>query len=148
MFICYVYLEETKYHPKRIMGYVMKKADKRLQNLIQSDICQAGNMEKYRKELLRLAQNLADVETAKKQSKFFKALSDEKRLRILKLLKVKEMCVCELMIALQLSQPNLSHHLRILENNGIISSRREGKWVYYSIANAKSIDNLVRTELM
>ncbi len=126
----------------------MKKVDKRLQNLIASDVCQAGNIEKYRKELLGLAQNLADVETAKKQSKFFKALSDEKRLRILKLLRVKEMCACELMIALQLTQPNLSHHLRILENTGIVSSRKEGKWVYYSLANTKAIDHLVRTELL
>jgi DNA-binding transcriptional ArsR family regulator len=126
----------------------MKKADKRLQNLIESDVCQAGNIEKYRKELVGLAQDLANVETAKKQSKFFKALSDEKRLRILKLLRVKEMCVCELMIALQLTQPNLSHHLRILENNGIIGSRREGKWVYYSLANSRVIDKLVKTDLL
>ena len=126
----------------------MKKVDKRLQNLIESDVCQAGNVEKYRKELLGLAQKLADAETAKKQSRFFKALSDEKRIRILKLLRVKEMCVCELMIALQLTQPNLSHHLRILENMGIINSRREGKWVYYSLANAQTIDNLVRTDLL
>jgi DNA-binding transcriptional ArsR family regulator len=126
----------------------MKKVDKRLQNLIESDVCQAGNVEKYRKELKGLAQKLADAETAKRQSKFFKALSDEKRIRILKLLKVKEMCVCELMIALQLTQPNLSHHLRILENTGIIRSRKEGKWVYYSLANTKAIDDLARTELL
>lgn len=129
------------------MGHTMKKADKRLQNLIESHVCQAGNTEKYRKELLRLAQNLADIKTARKQSRFFKALSDEKRLRILKLLRVKEMCVCELMVALQLTQPNLSHHLRILENNGIISSRREGKWVYYSLINIRAIDKFIRTEL-
>jgi ArsR family transcriptional regulator len=128
----------------------MKKVDKRLKNLIESDVCQAGNVEKYRKELLELAQKLADVETAKKQSRFFKALSDEKRIRILKLLRVKEMCVCELMIALQLTQPNLSHHLRILENMGIVSSRKEGKWVYYFLtnANAKIVDSLVRTDLL
>jgi DNA-binding transcriptional ArsR family regulator len=124
----------------------MKKTDKRLQNLIETNICQARNIEKYRKRLLELAQKFADVEKAKKQSKFFKALSDEKRLRILKLLRVKEMCVCELMIALQLTQPNLSHHLRILENIGIVNSRKQGKWVYYSLANAKTIDNIVRIE--
>lgn len=126
----------------------MKKADKRLQNLIETDICQARNIEKYRKKLLELAQKFSDSEKAKKQSKFFKALSDEKRLRILKLLRVKEMCVCELMIALQLTQPNLSHHLRILENIGIVNSRKQGKWVYYSLANTKTIDNLVKTELL
>jgi DNA-binding transcriptional ArsR family regulator len=126
----------------------MKKVDKRLQNLIESDVCQAGNVEKYRKELQGLAQKLADVETAKRQSKFFKALSDEKRIRILKLLKTKEMCVCELMIALQLTQPNLSHHLRILENIGIIRSRKEGKWVYYSLADTRAINNLARAELL
>ncbi|MEM2385965.1 MAG: metalloregulator ArsR/SmtB family transcription factor, partial [Candidatus Bathyarchaeia archaeon] len=46
----------------------------------------------------------------------------------------REMCVCEIMIALGLTQPTASHHLRILENARLIKGRKEGKWVFYKIA--------------
>jgi hypothetical protein len=88
----------------------MKKIEQRLKNLIDSEACLAENLEEYRKELIRLAEESADVKQSRKQGKFFKALSDEKRIRILRLLMIREMCVCELMIALDVTQPNLSHH--------------------------------------
>jgi len=126
----------------------MKKTDQRLKNLIKTNICQAENVDKYREELILLAQEIADVKKAKIQSKFFKALSDEKRIRILKLLTVREMCGCELMIALDVTQPNLSHHLRILENQKIVSRRKKGKWVYCSLADKKLVDNLIKLNLL
>jgi len=98
--------------------------------------------------LIRLAEEKADVKQSRKQGRFFKALSDEKRIRILKLLTVREMCVCELMIALDVTQPNLSHHLRILKNQGFVNRRKEGKWAYYSLTNSKAIEELVRTDLL
>lgn len=125
----------------------MTEVEKRLKNLIDSEVCLAENLENYRKELIRLAEETADVKQSRKQSKFFKALSDEKRIRILKLLTVREMCVCELMIALDVTQPNLSHHLRILENQGLVNRRKEGKWAYYSLTNLKVIEQLVKTHL-
>lgn len=118
----------------------MKKVDRRLQRLVESDICQADNVEEYKDELIQLAQEVADRETVKKQSRFFKALADEKRLRILSLLEVREMCVCEVMIALGLTQPNASHHLGILENVGLVKRRKEGKWVYYAISDQELIE--------
>ena len=126
----------------------MKAVDQRLKNLIDSDVCLAENLEKYRKELIRLAEESADPNKSRRQSKFFKALSDEKRIRILKLLAVKEMCVCELMIALDTTQPNLSHHLKILENQGLVNRRKEGKWAYYSLTNSATIKKLVKTDLL
>lgn len=122
----------------------MKEADLRLKNLIDSEVCLAKNLEKYRKELINLAEETADSKKSRKQSKYFKALSDEKRIRILKLLNVREMCVCELMIALDTTQPNLSHHLKILENQGFITRRKEGKWAYYSLTNPKDIEQLFK----
>ncbi|MBC7130036.1 helix-turn-helix transcriptional regulator [Candidatus Bathyarchaeota archaeon] len=80
---------------------------------------------------------MADAEEAERKSRIFKALADTTRLRILKLLVLREMCVCELMIALGLTQPTTSHHLKILENAGLVKSRKEGKWVFYKIANPK-----------
>lgn len=126
----------------------MREVEQRLKNLIDSEVCHAESLEKYRKELTRIAEETAEVKQSRKQGKFFKALSDEKRIRILKLLTVREMCVCALMIALDMSQPNLSHHLRILENQGFVNRRKEGKWAYYSLTNLKVIKELVGKDLL
>jgi DNA-binding HxlR family transcriptional regulator len=127
---------------------IMEQVEKRLKNLIDSEACLAENSEEYRKELICLAEETTDVKQSRKQGYFFKALSDEKRIRILKLLAVREMCVCELMIALDVTQPNLSHHLRILENQGFVNRRKKGKWAYYSLTNSKAIDALFKTDLL
>jgi hypothetical protein len=87
----------------------MKKVNQRLKRLTETDFCKADAAEKYRNELLQLANETADAKTIKKKSNFFKALSDGKRLRIVKLLRVKEMCVCELMICLDPAKPFSSH---------------------------------------
>ena len=63
----------------------------------------------------------------------FKALGDENRLRILKLLKTGEKCGCDLLEELKITQPTLSHHMKILCDCGIVKSRREGKWMHYTI---------------
>lgn len=63
----------------------------------------------------------------------FKALGDENRIRILKLLGTGEKCACRLLEELNISQPTLSHHMKILCDTGIVSGRREGKWTHYSI---------------
>jgi len=61
-------------------------------------------------------------------------IADENRLRILKLLTRHEMCVCDIMAELGLSQPLASHHLGVLRQAGLVCDRREAQWVYYSIA--------------
>ena len=67
-------------------------------------------------------------------SRLFKALGDEMRLRIVALLAHGELCVCHIVEALSLSQPNASRHLAILRNAGIVTCRRRDKWVYYRLA--------------
>ena len=62
-----------------------------------------------------------------------KAVADESRLAILNELASGERCVCDLMEALELKQPLLSFHLRILKDAGLISCRRDGRWCYYTI---------------
>jgi ArsR family transcriptional regulator len=69
----------------------------------------------------------------KKTSKLFKALSDETRLRILKLLEVRPLSVCEIQFVLKGSQPNISHHLKTLSEAGLVDSRRDGLWIIYRI---------------
>ena len=71
----------------------------------------------------------------------FKALGDEKRLRILSLLRQGERCACVLLEDLNLSQPTLSHHMKILCDARLVTGRKEGKWVYYSL-NARQGDVL------
>jgi len=116
--------------------------------LLKSGICPAEDASKYAKELRQLADEIAESSTADKQSRFFKALADETRLRIVKLLEVREMCVCEVMVALGLTQPTASHHLGLLENAGLVKDRKEGKWVFYSITDPKLIENMHKLDLL
>ncbi|MEE4252783.1 MAG: metalloregulator ArsR/SmtB family transcription factor [Desulfuromusa sp.] len=70
----------------------------------------------------------------KQTARFFKALADETRLRILALLSNGELCVCDLMAALDLPQSTVSRHLATLLNANLVNDRRQGVWMYYSIA--------------
>jgi ArsR family transcriptional regulator len=65
--------------------------------------------------------------------KSLKSLSDETRIRILKLLLLQECCVCEVMQALDISQTRASRNLAVLYDAGFLKLRREGLWSYYSI---------------
>ncbi|MHB8170691.1 MAG: ArsR/SmtB family transcription factor [Thermincolia bacterium] len=69
----------------------------------------------------------------RKLAEFFKALGDETRLKIIHMLSEKEMCVCEVIDQLDLSQPAISHHLKILRQAGLVKDSKEGKWVFYSL---------------
>ncbi len=66
-------------------------------------------------------------------AKIFKAFCDENRLRILAMLQSGEKCACVLLEKMNITQPTLSHHMKILCDSGIVSFRKEGKWTYYSI---------------
>jgi len=76
-------------------------------------------------------------------ARVFKSLCDEKRLVIMEMLQDGEKCACVLLEKLEISQPTLSHHMKILVDSGIVAARREGKWTYYSISAAGS-DNAAR----
>ena len=66
-------------------------------------------------------------------TKIFKALSEESRLRILSLLFIDEVCVCQIEAVLNLSQSNASRHLSCLKNSGILMSYKKAQWTYYKI---------------
>jgi DNA-binding transcriptional ArsR family regulator len=124
------------------------RISKRLNRLIKSGICPAEDALKYADELKQLADKVANADTADKLSRLFKALADETRLRMLRLLEVREMCVCEVMVALELTQPTASHHLGLLENAGLVKDRKEGKWVFYSIANPELLENMHKLKVL
>ena len=70
--------------------------------------------------------------------KVMKALSDPNRVKIVKLLQQKVMCVCELRAALRISQPSVSKHLKILEEAGLVDYKKEGLWVNYFLTDGRS----------
>lgn len=70
----------------------------------------------------------------KKTAVIFKAFCDENRVRILGLLKDGEKCACKLLEEMNITQPTLSHHMKILCDSGIVEGRKEGKWMHYSIS--------------
>ncbi|MFD9144201.1 ArsR/SmtB family transcription factor [[Kitasatospora] papulosa] len=77
-----------------------------------------------------------DEDRAEMLAKVFKALGDPVRLRLLSMIASRaggEVCVCDLTPAFDLSQPTISHHLKLLKQAGLIDSERRGTWVYYRL---------------
>jgi ArsR family transcriptional regulator len=72
--------------------------------------------------------------------KVMKALSDPSRVKILKMLELESMCVCELKCALGLAQPTVSKHLKVLEEAGLVSYQKDGLWVNYMLADGEKND--------
>jgi len=70
-------------------------------------------------------------------TKVMKALSDPNRVKIIKLLQQKSMCVCELQAALQIAQPSVSKHLKILEEADLVDYQKDGLWVNYYLTDGK-----------
>lgn len=67
--------------------------------------------------------------------KVMKALSDPNRVRLLKILQKRTLCVCEIQTLLGIAQPTVSKHLKVLEEAGLVSSSKVGLWVNYSVAD-------------
>lgn len=76
-----------------------------------------------------------------KQAALFKALSDPNRLMIIDMLSCGEKCACDLLEAFNITQPTLSHHMKILCDSGLVQSRREGKWTHYTL-NEENVNAL------
>ncbi|AIE59973.1 ArsR/SmtB family transcription factor [Bacillus methanolicus] len=73
------------------------------------------------------------MELIQTMSEHFKLLGDKSRLTILALLREKELCVCDIVEILQMSQPSISQHLRKLKDAGLVSETRKKQWIYYSL---------------
>ncbi|ABR47198.1 regulatory protein, ArsR [Alkaliphilus metalliredigens QYMF] len=75
------------------------------------------------------------------QVEILKALADKNRLLIIEMLSCGELCACDIMDGLALTQPTISHHMKILQHAKLVKRRKEGKWVFYSI-NQEKVDEL------
>ncbi|MGB9940518.1 ArsR/SmtB family transcription factor [Methanosarcina sp.] len=107
-----------------------------------------------KKELEIRAQRLSslssglDEKILPSEVRIFKALADINRLKIIKLLKEGELCVCELTTALSTSQSTVSHHLSVLRTAGLIKERKEGKWSYFRLSDGAVIEILNQAKLL
>ena len=72
-----------------------------------------------------------------------KAFCDENRLQILEMLREGEKCACHILEEMQITQPTLSHHMKILCDAGVVVGRKEGKWMHYSISES-GLENVMK----
>lgn len=89
---------------------------------------------------------MPELDNIKSLSLFFKAISDETRIRIICALNINELCVCDLTAVLQMTKSAISHQLRTLRNAGIVKNRKVGKVVYYSLVD-EHVRQIVETSL-
>jgi DNA-binding transcriptional ArsR family regulator len=89
-----------------------------------------------------------DADGADLEVDILKAMADPCRLKILKLLREGELCVCEIMTALDRPQSSTSHHLSILKDAGLIKERKEGKWSHYRLSDVAVIEMLNQARLL
>ena len=73
----------------------------------------------------------------------FKAFCDENRIQILEMLREGEKCACHILEEMQITQPTLSHHMKILCDAGVVVGRKEGKWMHYSISES-GLENVMK----
>lgn len=121
----------------------MSTPETKIAKILETHFCDISDTQEYEKELRKnVVEHFNDLKL-EELSECYKALGEGKRLGIMRLLGFREMCVCELTSALGISQPNLSHHIRKLENAKLVKSERRGKWVYYSLADESILGKLL-----
>lgn len=84
---------------------------------------------------------------AEKAAQAFKALGDDNRLRIIELIASQgEMCACRILDELDIAQPTLSHHMKLLKDAGLVKARKQGRWMHYSMDRSmlESIEGFLR----
>lgn len=113
----------------------------RLERLLRSGLCTGRSPQKHIRELRKLTEQMDEADI-KRRSYMLKALADPTRIKILRLLKQRPMCNCEITAALGLTGPNASHHLNLLKRNEIVTSEKIGKWVLYKLQQS-TIQNLM-----
>ncbi len=115
---------------------------KELEVLLETHFCDLDDTREHESRLKKLSDKYFQDKNIPRYVKIFNSLSEEKRLKILSLLTIREMCNCELTVATNSSQPNLTYHIKILENAGLVRQRREGKFIYYSLKD-DPVTNLI-----
>ena len=116
---------QEQWHKDETMG--AEPAEDRAQTEIAAE-----NLEPVQK-MSQMRELVMDYATSQQAAQFFKTFADGTRLRLLQALSVRELCVSDLCGLLEMSQPAVSNHLRVLSNQQIVKSRRSGKNIFYSL---------------
>ena len=111
------------------------------------DICQVGCQVNviHQKQVAQASENMPGDHLVSEAAELFSLLGDNSRLRILLALKTTELCVCDLAAILNRSSSEVSHQLRLMRTKGLVRYRKEGKIVYYSLADSYVQDVLSNT---
>jgi DNA-binding transcriptional ArsR family regulator len=125
------------------MACIPEEAVKRMTRLI-------GDSDKAecKVEKLRAITNKLDEREIEAEAEMFKAMADPCRIKILTLLREGELCVCEIMIAVDRPQSTTSHHLSILKDARLIKERKDGRWSRYRLSEGAIIEMLNLVKLM
>jgi len=119
----------------------------RLKRLVHSGLRGVCRPSERMSQLKKKAGGIDNLRIRRLEQAFF-GLADQTRLMMLELLADEELCSCEIMAALDLTEPTTSHHLGILERAGLVEPRRDGKWVFYRIAGPNARALLTRGIMM
>jgi ArsR family transcriptional regulator, arsenate/arsenite/antimonite-responsive transcriptional repressor len=92
-------------------------------------------------EVSRMKSSVAAVQDFKAEAKIFRALSEPIRLQIISMIACNEICACNLLTSLSISQPTLSHHMKVLMECELVKGRKDATWMYYSI-NEELVETL------
>ena len=111
----------------------MQKQCCSVKNSVKSDEETKVIVQLAEKNLPLLTNDEQRVETAE----FFKALGDETRIRIIGMLSIDDLCMCEIVSGLQIPTSTVSHHLKLLERGKVIQSRKEGRYTVYQLNKDK-----------
>jgi ArsR family transcriptional regulator len=95
------------------------------------------NSSEHFKKIRKKGKKLSEDQSLKNLEKFFNALGNEDRLKLVKILQEQDRCVCELEVMLDKSQPTISHHIKILEEIGIIRGFKQGRFTHYEVIKNK-----------
>lgn len=111
---------------------------------MQKQCCSVKNSVKSDKEAKAVVQQseknlplLTNEEKRLETAEFFKALGDETRIRIIGMLSIEDLCMCEIVSGLQIPTSTISHHLKLLERGKVIQSRKEGRYTVYNLNKEK-----------
>ena len=118
----------------------LRMYEKKRKNMAICDVEHCDDNELHRDRILKALEMMPDEDELCDLAELFKVFGDSTRIRILFVLFEAEVCVCDLAEALNMTQSAISHQLKILKQNKLVKSRREGKSVFYSLA-----DDHVRT---
>jgi DNA-binding transcriptional ArsR family regulator len=110
-----------------IYSYIMNK------KTVQKDVCSAFGVHEDR--IARAKKSLPNDASVHELADFFKILGDPTRIRILSALSKEELCVCDLFVLLGMDQSAVSHQLKMLRLSRLVKARREGRMMYYSLAD-------------